>query len=175
MGLFNEFHSHLADTILKISLESQKLPASLTIRNLNNEQSASVGSGGFADVYKATHRGQIVALKSLRFWVTMSHSQREGRKKVHMEISLLIPCFCTERAKPVAQAFYHEALTWKNLSHPHVLPFFGISESPDYQSFRMVTPWMENGNIRALVGDLQQKGVTAEELALRIHRWVSSP
>ena len=32
---------------------------------------------------------------------------------------------------------------WKWLRHDNVLPFLGVTSMP----FRMVSPWMENGNI----------------------------
>ncbi|KAJ7802914.1 kinase-like domain-containing protein, partial [Mycena leptocephala] len=40
---------------------------------------------------------------------------------------------------------YREALIWRQLTHPNVLPFFGVY----YLETRLclVSPWMENGNI----------------------------
>jgi serine/threonine protein kinase len=43
------------------------------------------------------------------------------------------------------QEFSREALIWRQLSHPNVLPFFGLY----YLENRLclVSPWMENGNM----------------------------
>ena len=46
------------------------------------------------------------------------------------------------------QAYTKEAVLWRQLSHPHVLPFYGAfhwSEVPP--RLCLVSPWMENGNI----------------------------
>lgn len=34
---------------------------------------------------------------------------------------------------------------WKELSHPNVLPFLGISEAPS--QFAIISPWLPNGDI----------------------------
>lgn len=44
------------------------------------------------------------------------------------------------------QRFIKEALVWKRLSHPNVLPFLGVVNSPQ-GSFGMVSSWMPQGNI----------------------------
>lgn len=43
------------------------------------------------------------------------------------------------------QAFGREALIWRQLSHPNLLPFFGLY----YVDSRLclVSPWMENGHL----------------------------
>jgi len=43
----------------------------------------------------------------------------------------------------------HEFITWRQLSHPNVLPFYGVHflEDPLENRFSLVSPWMENGNV----------------------------
>ncbi|KAF7343706.1 Adenylate cyclase [Mycena sanguinolenta] len=44
--------------------------------------------------------------------------------------------------------FYHEALIWRQLSHPNLLPFFGLYHLEDTKSrLCLISPWMENGDI----------------------------
>ena len=43
------------------------------------------------------------------------------------------------------QGFYREIVKWKYLSHPHVVPFLGVSES--LLSFCILSPWLQNGDI----------------------------
>ncbi|KAJ7719636.1 kinase-like domain-containing protein, partial [Mycena maculata] len=40
-----------------------------------------------------------------------------------------------------------EALVWKDLHHPHILPFLGIDRDSFPSSLCMVSPWMEHGTI----------------------------
>ncbi|KZT18326.1 kinase-like protein, partial [Neolentinus lepideus HHB14362 ss-1] len=45
-----------------------------------------------------------------------------------------------------------EALLWHSLDHPNVLPFIGIdSEMLSRNRVCLVSPWMDNGNLRAYV------------------------
>lgn len=42
----------------------------------------------------------------------------------------------------------HEALLWGQLSHPNILPFYGIYINEVRRNrFGLVSPWMENGNV----------------------------
>ncbi|KAJ7583591.1 kinase-like domain-containing protein, partial [Mycena floridula] len=44
-----------------------------------------------------------------------------------------------------------EALLWRQLDHPNVLPFLGVSLEVFAPSFCLVSPWMSNGNLREYV------------------------
>ena len=52
------------------------------------------------------------------------------------------------------QEFSSEAVTWRQLFHPNVLPFYGV-----YQLARnplrvcLACPWMENGNLAEFLAD----------------------
>ena len=43
------------------------------------------------------------------------------------------------------QRFYREIVAWKQVSHPNVVPFLGVSET--LFPFSIVSPWLSNGNI----------------------------
>lgn len=46
------------------------------------------------------------------------------------------------------EAFSSEAVTWRQLSHPNVLPFYGVHHKHgDRPRFGLVCPWMHNGNL----------------------------
>ncbi|KAG6907572.1 hypothetical protein DXG01_008409 [Tephrocybe rancida] len=80
----------------------------------------SVDSGRYADIYKADFQGQRTCLKVVR---------------VH-ETSLV---------QHMTKTYAREAILWGQLSHPNVLPFYGLYE---YQSrVAFVAPWAENGNL----------------------------
>ncbi|KAJ7583148.1 kinase-like domain-containing protein, partial [Mycena floridula] len=76
------------------------------------------------DVYKGKLNDAVVCLKVLRFFVERPEMARE----------LLIDC-C------------REALVWKQLNHPNVLPFLGVNVELFAPSFCLVSPWMSNGNL----------------------------
>jgi serine/threonine protein kinase len=42
-----------------------------------------------------------------------------------------------------------EALLWKPLDHPHVLPFLGLDTAAFFDCMCMVSPWMQHGTIIA--------------------------
>ena len=41
------------------------------------------------------------------------------------------------------QAFCKEAVTWKHLAHPNVLPLLGITVTP----FQLISNWVSGGNL----------------------------
>ncbi|KAK0499815.1 kinase-like domain-containing protein, partial [Armillaria luteobubalina] len=43
--------------------------------------------------------------------------------------------------------FCREALVWRQLRHPNILPFLGVSEELFAPSYCLISPWMANGNI----------------------------
>ncbi|KAG6917230.1 hypothetical protein DXG01_003344 [Tephrocybe rancida] len=79
----------------------------------------AIGSGGFGDIYKATLKGEAVCLKVLRANQTMLQG--------------------------LAKSFAREAILWSQLSHPSVLPFYGLHIFRSQLSF--VSPWAENGSV----------------------------
>ncbi|KAJ7062117.1 kinase-like domain-containing protein [Mycena amicta] len=115
--------------IIKLSFSCQKVPRSLFIQDVENKTGA-IASGGFGDIYQAQHCGRLVALKQIRFYSEDTEEKmRKNREK-----------------------FYQEALLWKNLHHPHILPFIGLYCDPAgseelLHSLFMVCPWMKNGTV----------------------------
>ncbi|KAJ3994707.1 kinase-like domain-containing protein, partial [Lentinula boryana] len=43
--------------------------------------------------------------------------------------------------------FCREAVVWKQLKHPNILPILGVSTELFFPSFCLISPWMENGTI----------------------------
>jgi hypothetical protein len=44
---------------------------------------------------------------------------------------------------------HKEAIVWRQLQHPHVLPFLGLDQGlfSDNDRISMVSPWMDNGTL----------------------------
>ncbi|KAJ7688621.1 kinase-like domain-containing protein [Mycena rosella] len=112
----------LFKALTRLSRESKLHPRCFTLTGL--EQGRLVAGGSFADVYKGSLRGQTVAVKMMR-------------------------AFDESDIDSLLKAFGREALIWRQLYHPNLLPFFGLYY---YQTrLCLVSPWMENGHIRAFL------------------------
>ncbi|KAJ7306663.1 kinase-like domain-containing protein [Mycena albidolilacea] len=83
---------------------------------------AQVAAGGFSDIWKGLIRGQIVSIKMVRIF-----------QDSDVEAVLRI------------KDFGREALIWRQLSHPNLLPFFGLYYLEG--GLCLVSPWMENGHL----------------------------
>ncbi|KAG5349736.1 hypothetical protein C0989_002094 [Termitomyces sp. Mn162] len=78
----------------------------------------------FGAIYQAQHSGRVVCVKAVRAY---SFEDRPAREK----------------------AYLRQAALWGQLSHPNILPFYGICRLSDHeQTLCLVLPWMHNGNIR---------------------------
>ncbi|KAJ7575892.1 kinase-like domain-containing protein, partial [Mycena floridula] len=109
----------------QISSAYEVLPPSFLIHasDVVREGNNPISGGGFADIWKGLMLGQNVCLKVLRFFTT------------------------THIRKKLLQDVCREALVWKQLDHPGVLKFLGVSVDMFFPSFCLVSPWMANGNI----------------------------
>ncbi|KAK7679663.1 hypothetical protein QCA50_017375 [Cerrena zonata] len=117
-------------TLLWLSRATGMLPNQLLVRNgVENIQPVPVAGGSFADVHLAKYQGESVALKRVRIFQTFSEQQKTRR----------------------CRSLYREAMIWRQLDHPHILPLYGI----DLWSFEpapcLVLPWIEYGNIHKTI------------------------
>uniref|UniRef100_A0A0W0FW06 Protein kinase domain-containing protein n=1 Tax=Moniliophthora roreri TaxID=221103 RepID=A0A0W0FW06_MONRR len=103
----------------------QKLPPSLFLDDITCSDNYPVGGGGFADIYRGTTGMRPVCLKLLRMFVESDLAARNQ----------LVSQFC------------HEALIWRQLKHPNVLPFLGVNTAIFAPGFCLISPWMDNGDI----------------------------
>jgi serine/threonine protein kinase len=88
-------------------------------------------------VSDGTYQGRTVAIKCLNV--------NEGNSgKVFKVPWINVPNHC---CLAFTQVFCREVIVWKHLSHPNVLPLLGVSISPDARRLRILTDWMDNGNV----------------------------
>ncbi|KAF7346610.1 Protein kinase domain-containing protein [Mycena sanguinolenta] len=83
-----------------------------------------VAGGGFSDVYRASLRGKNVAVKVIR-------------------------AFNETDIGTAVKRFGQEAVIWRQLSHPNVVPFFGLYYLD--RKLCLVSPWMENGDMQTFL------------------------
>ncbi|KAJ6457344.1 kinase-like domain-containing protein [Mycena sanguinolenta] len=111
--------------IRKLVRRSDKLPSALFISGITGKEEHPTFGGGFADIYRASYSNRVVALKYMRVVQYMRGS----------DLRALRLKFC------------REALVWKELCHPYILPFLGIEENSFPSRLCMVSPWMEHGTV----------------------------
>ena len=100
-----------------------------------------VDSGHFGEIYKGRFRNQAICLKIIKV-------NRKTQIKHLLKVSLFDAFNNRKRLKVTSQAFFKEALLWGHLSHPNILPFYGIYHLEDkHGRISFVSPWMENGNV----------------------------
>ncbi|KAJ7508306.1 kinase-like domain-containing protein, partial [Mycena galericulata] len=109
--------------IRKLCEACDKLPSSLFITGVSGRGEHPMFGGGFANVYRASYDNKPVALKVVRHFLHASEL-RELRLKLG-----------------------REALVWKELHHPYILPFIGIDQDSFPSTLGMISPWMEHGTV----------------------------
>jgi hypothetical protein len=111
----------------ELSLRAQTLPQALEItqHSIHDVQSDSIKSDGNSDVYRARFGITPVALKFLRVMTTGG---------------------ADEAQKKLFTALTREALMWRYVRHPNLLPFLGYC--PDLEGRPcLVTEWMSQGTL----------------------------
>jgi len=72
---------------------------------------------------------------------------------------------------PILQSFCKEAVLWKRLSHPHIVPFLGVTLQP----LQLVSGWMPGGELRNYVRDNPYTDLVGLVSQLSPSRDVTSP
>ncbi|KAG6907392.1 hypothetical protein DXG01_009039 [Tephrocybe rancida] len=118
-GFFKE-RNQLVAAIKTLSGPAKQFPHRFFLGPVPNITDYPVASGGFADVYKVNFQGEVTCLKVIRLY---GQSQVEHLAKVYAK----------------------EAIVWAQLSHPNILPFYGLALSPLRLAF--VTRWATQGDL----------------------------
>ncbi|KAK7462966.1 hypothetical protein VKT23_007547 [Stygiomarasmius scandens] len=124
-SLDSNHHKKCLKYLRVLAQRFQVLPPSLFVKRLEREGTHAIRGGGYADIWRGSANGQAACLKVLRMFMY----DDDGAQ-----------------AKIIA-AFCHEALIWRQLHHPNVLPFLGVNVDLFRPGFCLVSPWMSNGNI----------------------------
>ncbi|EIN12091.1 kinase-like protein, partial [Punctularia strigosozonata HHB-11173 SS5] len=110
--------------LLNLSVTSGVIPSSLFLKRVQCDPGAhAVSVGGFADIFSGLYDGCLVALKRIRVFLTSGHQQ---------ELKMVL---C------------QEALAWRQLKHPRVVPFLGVDGDSHAPALCMVSPWMSQGSL----------------------------
>ncbi|KAJ6516318.1 kinase-like domain-containing protein [Mycena sanguinolenta] len=110
----------VSKALLRLSGQCELHPTCFTLTGLE-KMGRQVAGGGFGDIWKGSVGGQVVAIKSMRQ-------------------------FKDDDVKASMKKLGREALIWRQLSHPNLLPFFGLYILDD--RLCLISPWMENGDLK---------------------------
>jgi serine/threonine protein kinase len=99
--------------------------------------------GGAAEIYQAQLDGKVVALKLYRGYVERMDGRRVNFSQTNTPTNF----------RSVGLQVCREALLWKQLRHPNILPLLGIDTSRFSGRLCLVSPWMHNGNIAQYMKD----------------------
>ncbi|KAK0244452.1 kinase-like domain-containing protein [Armillaria nabsnona] len=123
VSCLNGYRTACIKCLRALSKARNIVPSSFSSPDVTRERINPIGGGGFADIWKGSLHDTQVCLKVLRVFIS-----GVAREK-------LLRDFC------------QEALVWRQLHHPNVLPFLGVSEDLFAPSYCLISPWMVNGNI----------------------------
>ncbi|KAF7330803.1 Protein kinase domain-containing protein [Mycena venus] len=128
----------LSKALIRLSRECELHPTCFTLSGVK-KVGQQVAGGGFGDIWKGLVGGQNVAVKSMRV-------------------------FRDDDVKASLKKLGREALIWRQLSHPNLLPFFGLYELDDRPC--LISPWMDNGDLKDFLNnapsDLDPVSLTAD-------------
>ncbi|KAG5637390.1 hypothetical protein H0H81_004767 [Sphagnurus paluster] len=122
--LKSELRCQLIVASQRLATKTGLYPTCYDVGNIDLYSQDPIAAGGFCDIYKGRFRGQVVSLKTIRIY-----------ENDIIEYAL----------KQISK----EVLLWGQLSHPNVLPIYGVYR------FRgricIVSPWMEAGDINRYI------------------------
>ncbi|KAF9649285.1 kinase-like protein [Thelephora ganbajun] len=102
------------------------LPASYTLSaGLLKFDANPFASGGYGDVYLGTLGGSKVCARRMRLY----HDRSDDNRRL-------------------TKIFYREAITWKRLTHPNIVPLLGLTIAP----LQLISSWMPGGTLREYIG-----------------------
>ncbi|KAG5352829.1 hypothetical protein C0989_000280 [Termitomyces sp. Mn162] len=123
--LDKQLSKHIIVLAQRLSVKTGLYPVCYELKN-QIEDVKVVGGGAQADIYNGKVQGQFVCIKAMRVFETMDKEL-------------------------VLKQFWKEAILWRQLCHPNILPVYGLYRFQDRPS--IVAPWMENGNITRYLKD----------------------
>ncbi|KAF7354927.1 Protein kinase domain-containing protein [Mycena sanguinolenta] len=126
---------------LMLSGECGLHPTCFTLTGVE-KMGQQVAGGGFGGIWKGSIGGQTVAVKSMR---------QSKDDDVNVSIKKL----------------GREALIWRQLSHPNLLPFFGMYVL-EYR-LCLISPWMDNGNLKDFLNN-ESSGTNRVSLMVDVAR-----
>ncbi|RDB18405.1 Serine/threonine-protein kinase STY8 [Hypsizygus marmoreus] len=115
------FRRHLVVATQRLSRRTELYPTCYSLGGVELVGNDAITAGGFADIYKGRFHGQTVCLKVMRLYQTSD-------------------------VEHFLKRFSAEAILWGQLSHPNLLPIYGLYRYTESR-LCLVSPWMDNGDV----------------------------
>uniref|UniRef100_A0A0W0F905 Protein kinase domain-containing protein n=1 Tax=Moniliophthora roreri TaxID=221103 RepID=A0A0W0F905_MONRR len=121
----NQLRASICNTMLRLSRASDLYPSCLAIQNVKIMGRHPVAGGGFGDIWRG--------------------SLGEGKQVVCLKV---VKMYLMSDVKRLLKEYMQEAIVWRQLKHPNVLPCLGLYYLDDsHERLCLISPWMENGNL----------------------------
>ncbi|KAF5353078.1 hypothetical protein D9758_008757 [Tetrapyrgos nigripes] len=115
--------SKIFDAMIRLSRSAKLHPSCLSLSNVEKVGDHPMAGGGFGDIWRASIAGHKACMKVVRIF------DRANIDKFLKE-------------------FLKEAILWRQLDHPNVLPFLGLYFLDDTQErICLISPMMDNGTV----------------------------
>ncbi|KAJ8077717.1 Rho guanine nucleotide exchange factor [Marasmius tenuissimus] len=142
----SELQSSTLKMMLRLSQHSGLYPQCLVVKDVKRPSGRPVGGGGFGDVYKEKLGEQMVCLKLPRIFEDTEDSDAER----------------------LIKGYIREAIVWRQLNHPNLLPFIGVyyldDEAPS--QLCLISPWMDRGDLTRYLKRAQKQNADVNRLLL---------
>uniref|UniRef100_A0A0W0FCY8 Uncharacterized protein n=1 Tax=Moniliophthora roreri TaxID=221103 RepID=A0A0W0FCY8_MONRR len=138
----SQLRASILKAILRLSKQSNLYPQCLTVENIRQLGEHPVASGGFGEIWMGEVEGseQVVCLKVVKLYLKSD-------------------------IEKVLKNFLQEAIVWRQLDHPNLLPFLGLYYlTSSRQRLCLISPWMENGNLVQFLEQTPQSDVNHRQL-----------
>ncbi|KAJ3574256.1 hypothetical protein NP233_g1894 [Leucocoprinus birnbaumii] len=114
---------HTLRLLCKIAKQAQVYPKSCELSGVHCSLTRPMNEGGFGCIYKGDFRDKAVCVKAVRIY-----ARKDNRRTL--------------------RAHAGELALWAHLSHPNILPFYGVYLSNEaVERICIVSPWMEYGDL----------------------------
>ncbi|KAK7437358.1 Rho guanine nucleotide exchange factor [Stygiomarasmius scandens] len=127
--------------MIRLSKKSGLYPICLVLNNVRRVGDHPVAAGGFGEIWQGVIGDQIACLKVVKIY---------GDSDI----------------RELLKEFFQEAIVWRQLDHPNVLPFLGLYFLDDSrQRVCLLSPWMNNGNLRQFLKNGSKVSIDRARLA----------
>ncbi|KAK1218791.1 hypothetical protein PQX77_018501 [Marasmius sp. AFHP31] len=142
-----ELQSSTLKLMLRLSKRSGLCPKCLVVRNVKKPGGHPLMGGSFGDVYKEEMGGQVFCLKVARIFEDFGESG----------------------VKNLIKGYMREAILWKQLRHPNLLPFIGMYYLDEGRNqLCLISPWMDRGDLTRYLKNTLRENVDHLSLAYDI-------
>ncbi|THU99671.1 hypothetical protein K435DRAFT_964332 [Dendrothele bispora CBS 962.96] len=125
----SKLRSKILSVMIHLSRKSNLYPSCLILDNVTKIGDHPIAAGGFGEVWKGSIGGEVACLKVVKIY---------GDSDV----------------EKLLKDFMKEAILWRQLDHPNVLPFLGLYFlDTTKQRVCLISPWMHNGNLRQFLSN----------------------